>query len=191
MTIIKKSVAASLLISLGVVGLFSSDYSYLSMILFSFGLLTICMLNLNLFTGKCGFIFERGNYLEVFFTLIINLISGFIIGAIISCMNEDYINTANSIIANWSISDSYFIKSIFCGVIMFLAVYLFSKGTLLGIFLGVPLFILCGFQHSIANVIIMGIGKCFNEALLVCVVGNFIGSVLVCGLVYEEKKKKI
>ena len=54
--LVKKSITASLLISLGVFGLIKTDYSYFSMILFSLGLFTICKLNLNLFTGKCGFI---------------------------------------------------------------------------------------------------------------------------------------
>ena len=95
-------------------------------------------------------------------------------------------NYANSIVANWNISTSYFIKSLFCGIIMFLAVYLYKKETIIGILFGVPLFILCGFQHSIANVIIMGIGRTFNVALLLCILGNLIGSIFIWYLLYGK-----
>ena len=55
--LIKKSAAAALMIALG-------DYVLLKMgnplgpILFALGLLGVCFLELNLFTGKCGFLFE-------------------------------------------------------------------------------------------------------------------------------------
>ena len=56
--LIKKSIAASLLISLG-------NYALLKLgnpigpVIFAFGLLGVCYLGLNLFTGKCGFLFEK------------------------------------------------------------------------------------------------------------------------------------
>ena len=184
----KNSILASLLISLGVIGLIVSNYSYFSMILFSFGLFTICALNLNLFTGICGFVIQRGNYIELLIILIINLLSGYLIGCAYSYINPEYITSASTIMTNWSISLSYFLKSVGCGIIMFLAVYLVKDATKtnIGIFLGVPLFILCGFQHSIANVIIMGIARSFDPALFLCILGNFIGSIITWYLNYDD-----
>ncbi len=68
------AVGASLLIGLG-------DYVLLKIgmplgpFLFSFGLLGVCVLKLNLFTGKCGFLFEDDLKIsELLVILIFNLI---------------------------------------------------------------------------------------------------------------------
>ena len=56
-SLVRKSIAAALLIGLG-------DYVLLKLgqplgpFLFSFGLLGVCVLGANLFTGKCGFLIE-------------------------------------------------------------------------------------------------------------------------------------
>jgi formate/nitrite transporter FocA (FNT family) len=60
---------------------------------------------------------------------------------------------------------------------MYLAVELYRRNTKLGILLGVPLFIFCGFQHSIANVITMGVAVEFSWTILLCAAGNFAGAL--------------
>ena len=55
--LILKSVGASLLISLGNYALLKLG-SPIGPVIFAFGLLGVCFMKLNLFTGKCGFLFE-------------------------------------------------------------------------------------------------------------------------------------
>ena len=62
---------------------------------------------------------------------------------------------------------------------MYIAVLMYRKGTPLGIIFGIPLFIFSGFQHCIANVITMGAARAFDWSLLICIIGNFIGSLLM------------
>jgi formate/nitrite transporter FocA (FNT family) len=62
---------------------------------------------------------------------------------------------------------------------MYVAVKIFKKGSPLGIVFGIPLFIFCGFQHCIANVITLGVARTFDWSLLLAIAGNFIGSLLV------------
>lgn len=62
-------------------------------------------------------------------------------------------------VASWDLSFGFFLKSVACGMIMFIAVDLHKQGTSLGILIGVPLFIISGFQHSIANVITLGVAQ--------------------------------
>lgn len=62
---------------------------------------------------------------------------------------------------------------------MYIAVLMYKKKTSLGIIFGIPLFIFCGFQHSIANVITMGIARTFHVSIFICVLGNFVGSILM------------
>ena len=62
---------------------------------------------------------------------------------------------------------------------MYIAVLMYRKGTPLGIIFGIPLFIFCGFQHCIANIITMGVAKTFHWSIIICILGNFIGSLFM------------
>ncbi len=175
--LVKLSVGASFLIGLG-------DYALLKLgepigpVLFSFGLLGVCVLGLNLFTGKCGFWFEDKIALwKLVVILVVNLIAGYAFGVLFSLMDQSLIPAAEAKVAAWEFSWGFFLKSVMCGTIMYLAVELFRRGTKLGILIGVPLFIFCGFQHSIANVITMGVATEFSWTILLCALGNFIGAI--------------
>lgn len=54
--IIKKSILAGILIGLGVIINLQSENPIIGALLFSFGLLTIIRMQLNLYTGKIGFL---------------------------------------------------------------------------------------------------------------------------------------
>ena len=173
---------ASLLIGLG-------DYILLKIgtpvgpFLFAFGLLGVCVLKLNLFTGKCGFLFEDNLKISELITILIaNLIAGYLLGAIFGLIDVDVFNAAAAKVSGWDFSAEFFLKSALCGVIMYLAVAIYRKGSPLGILLGVPLFIFCGFQHSIANVITLGVTLGFDWSVLLCAAGNFVGALAAWGL---------
>ena len=79
---------------------------------------------------------------------------------------------------------------------MYIAVYMYKKGTPLGIIFGIPLFIFCGFQHCIANIITLGVARTIHLSILICIVGNFIGSIIMWYLsrdikISEVKFKKV
>ena len=82
-------------------------------------------------------------------------------------------------------------RSVMCGVIMYLAVAIFRKGSKLGILFGVPLFIFCGFQHCIANVITLGVAMGWSWTLILAVAGNFAGSLAMWWLCRELAAVKI
>ena len=178
-----KSFLASLLISLGVFVLMKAPQP-LGAILFAFGLLTICKLGYSLFTGKCGFIvYEDSKKIYLLYLidiLTINLTSGYSIGVIVGLSDKDLRLKAIAKVQSWS--NNYFsilIGSILCGAIMYLAVKLFKEGTVLGILFGVPIFILSGFHHCIANIITLGLALTFTPKIVIMIVGNFIGSIIV------------
>ncbi len=180
--IIRLSAGASLLIGLGDFVLLKID-SPIGPFLFAFGLLGVCVLGLNLFTGKCGFLFEDGiKILDLVIILLTNLVFGYAIGVIFSLFDAAIVGVAGAKVANWDMSLEFFLRSVMCGVIMYLAVELYRRGTKLGILLGVPLFIFCGFQHSIANVITMGVAVDFSWTILLCAAGNFVGAIAAWGL---------
>lgn len=180
---------ASLLIGLG-------DYALLKIgtplgpFLFAFGLLGVCVLKLNLFTGKCGFLFEDGLKLsELIVILVANLVFGYLVGMLFGLIDEEVFMAASNKMASWEFSGEFFLKSALCGVIMYLAVAIYKKGSPLGILLGVPLFIFCGFQHSIANVITMGAAMGLDWSVLLCAAGNFVGALVAWALCSGIVKK--
>lgn len=188
--LVRLSAAASLLIGLGDFVLLKIGEP-LGPVLFSFGLLGVCVLGLNLFTGKCGFLVEDGIKIsDLIIILVTNLIFGYALGVIFSLMDQSIVDIANIKVASWGISWSFLLKSIMCGVIMYLAVELYRRGTKLGILIGVPLFIFCGFQHSIANVITMGVAVEFSWSIILCALGNFIGAIVAWGFCRKSVPSK-
>ena len=142
----------------------------------------------NLFTGKCGFLFEdKIKVLDLFIILLVNLISGYLLGLLYSTIDIDVVTNAINKVSTWELSISFFVKSILCGVIMYIAIYMYKKGSPLGIIYGIPLFIFCGFQHCIANIVTMGVARTFDLSIIICVLGNFIGSL---GMWYISKDVK-
>lgn len=111
--------------------------------------------------------------------LIINLLFGYLWGAIIGISDPAVHEAAVVKVASWELSFGFFVKSIACGMIMFIAVDLYKMGTSLGILIGIPMFILSGFQHCIANMITMGAALGFSWTIFVCIIGNWIGSLLI------------
>lgn len=187
--LIKKASAASLLIGLGCFVLLKLG-NPLGPIIFAFGLLGVCYLGLNLFTGKCGFLFEDKLKLkDLLIILAVNLVAGYLIGLLFSVADPTIVDVAKEKVASWDFSLAFFIKSFLCGVIMYLAVKMYKKGTPLGIIFGIPLFIFCGFQHCIANVITMGVAAGFSWSLVLAVLGNFAGSVVTSFLAVDAEAK--
>ncbi|MBQ2637733.1 formate/nitrite transporter family protein, partial [Candidatus Saccharibacteria bacterium] len=176
--LVRKAILASLLIGLG-------NYVLLKIgtpvgpFLFSLGLLAVCYMGANLFTGKCGFLFEDNIKLtDLGIILAVNLISGYLLGAIFGLADADLVSVATSKISGWEFSFPFLVKAVLCGVVMFVAVYIYRKGSPFGVLIGVPLFIFAGFQHCIANVITMGVALSFDWSIFLAVVGNFVGSIL-------------
>ena len=187
--LIRKSIGAALLISLG-------DYALLKLgnpigpVIFALGLLGVCYMGQNLFTGKCGFLFQdKIKYTDLLLILIFNLIAGYLIGLVFSITDSEVYTASLSKVSSWNISLAFFIKSVLCGVIMYIAVFMYRKQTPLGIIFGIPLFIFCGFQHCIANIITMGVARTFSPSIIICIIGNFIGSLLMWYISRDKEEK--
>ena len=177
--LVNKSIGAAFLISLG-------NYALLKLgnpigpVIFAFGLLGVCYMGQNLFTGKCGFLIQdKIKPSDLLIILVVNLVAGYLFGLLYSCLDTEVVANAVSKVGTWEVTFPFLVKSILCGMIMYIAVYMYKKGTPLGIIFGIPLFIFCGFQHCIANIITLGVAKTFHLSIIICVIGNFIGSLFM------------
>ncbi len=190
--LINKSVGAAILIGLG-------DYALLKLgnplgpVLFALGLLGVCYMGQNLFTGKCGFLIsDKIKVLDLLLILIVNLIAGYLLGLLFSITDKEVLTNAASKVATWEFTFPFFVKAVMCGIIMYIAVFMYRKGTPLGIIFGIPLFIFCGFQHCIANIITVGAAQTIHVSIIIAIIGNFVGSLLMWYFSkdIEVKKKK-
>lgn len=171
--------------------------------LFSIGLFGVLIYNLNLYTGKIGYLITNFNlkYIkELLITLVGNFIGACSVGFILRYTRiYDKIYEKSLILANAKLNDnilSIFILSIFCGLLMYYAVNGFKKQTDFGkylvVYLGVAVFILCGFEHCIANIYYFSVADIWSLKTLgytgIMVLGNSIGSFIIplCNLVIKE-----
>lgn len=172
-----KSVLASILIGFGVAVLLFLG-NPLGPILFAFGLMGVCYLQADLYTGKAGYYWKdkKANLATI---LILNLAAGYTFGLLLSYSSPQLIPVALEKIASWDFSMAFFIRSIFCGMIMYICVDIFKRGSYIGILYGVPLFIFCGFQHCIANIIVLGVAHSWSWTLILAIIGNLVGSMII------------
>lgn len=178
---IKKSILAPILIGFGVAVLLSLG-NPIGPLLFAFGLLSVCYLKADLYTGKAGY-YWRNNKIELAKILLMNLISGYLFGLLLGWSSPQLIPIAIEKIETWNFGMEFFIRSVFCGMIMYICVELFKQKCVFGIFYGVPLFIFCGFQHCIANIIVLGVASLetitWSWTLVLAILGNLLGSIIM------------
>ena len=189
-----KSTFAGIMIAIGGTVFLSLENKVIGAIFFSIGLFMILTNGFNLYTGKVGYILENDyKYLiEVFVTIIGNFIGTNLVGYILK-LTRIYpeISEKAQAMCNIKLDDtplSIWILSIFCGILMYLAVNGFKMGSSpleknLSVFLGVIVFILCGFEHSIANMFYFSVAGMWSvkafDYLLVMILGNAIGGILI------------
>jgi len=201
--ILFKSFLAGIMIAIGGTVFLSIENKVIGASLFSIGLFGVLIYNLNLYTGKIGYLITNFNlkYIkELIITLIGNFIGACSVGFILRYTRiYDNIYEKSLILANTKLNDnilSIFILSIFCGLLMYFAVNGFKKQTDFGkylvVYLGVAVFILCGFEHCIANMYYFSVADIWSLKTLgytgIMVLGNSIGSFIIplCNLVIKE-----
>lgn len=188
-----KGIYAGIMIAIGGIAYIAVDNKIAGSFLFSIGLLTICMYGLNLYTGKIGYILiNKINYLfELLLSLLGNFIGTFLVGNIMRYTRyENYVEIAKNLV-EIKINDnliSIFILSIFCGIMMYIAVNNFKHAKdliskYIGIFMCVMVFILCGFEHCVANMFYFSLANIWNVNvflyLIIMVLGNSLGSIVI------------
>lgn len=183
------SITAGLYIGIGGAVFLSCDNRVVGAILFSVALLSICYLGLFLFTGKIGYMavqHDKQSVAAVIVTLVGNIIGTLIAGLLAGYMKPALMETARSLCENKLLLApmQVVIAGIFCGILMYTAVELFKTNqTPAGIFFCVPVFILAGFEHSIADMYYFFTARMFTGEvfvfLLLVVLGNSIGGMLV------------
>lgn len=160
-----KALAAGLCISIGAAAYLSCDNKIVGSLLFTTGLFTICFFGLNLYTGKIGYVFEMPHPTDCLTTWLGNIVGCICGGALIRYAVPSLAEVGRSVtLTKLEIPIlRAVVLGIFCGILMYVAVHNYNQnphmlGKCVGILVCIPAFILCGFEHSIANVVYFTLG---------------------------------
>lgn len=183
-----KSLLAGITIGFGCIAyvVIGPENKILGAFLFSLALLTVIIQNMNLYTGKVGWCETFKHFMFMIPMMICNFIGIMFLGYVMQYTNLD-LSYASTIISNKMNMPliSCLVLGICCGVMMFVAVYNFKKALHpLYVIMPIMLFILCGFEHCIAN---MGYAALANYngislnsdivfRMLCYIIGNGLGS---------------
>ena len=178
-----KSIYAGCMIGVGGIVYLSVENKFLGALLFSFGLLTIVTQGFWLYTGKIGFVKKIDELLNMGITILGNFV-GTLIMALLCKASHLHISSAE--LVNKKLDNNIlhiFILSMFCGVMMYLAIDNYNKAkNIVFIIAPVMIFILSGFEHSIANMFYFHLAGQYDLKslgyILVMLFGNGIGAKL-------------
>lgn len=178
-----KAVYAGFMIGIGGIVNLSVDNKVIGALLFSFGLLTIVTQGFYLYTGKIGFVKKFKELFDMLIILAGNFAGTFIAAAIAKMAHLDIDST---VLSGKKLDNSIFnifLLSVFCGVMMYLAIDNYNKSkNIVFIIAPVMIFILSGFEHSIADMFYFNLAGVYSfksfTYILVMAVGNGIGAKL-------------
>lgn len=189
------AIMAGAFIAMGGVVFLSLDNKIVGAFMFSLGLFAVCTLKYNLFTGKVGYLFC--NDVKTYLPWCLMVWVGNLIGSIIVAELVRLTRVAPGIIEKSTklvqvkADDtliSLFVLGIFCNIMVVHAVdqYLNNPheiGKYLGIVMSIMVFILCGFEHCIADMFYIQMARMWNSqtiiALIVITLGNVLGGILI------------
>ena len=170
-------------------------------IVFSAGLVMIIFIGLQLFTGnvlraKEGFSWEMlwkywglvylGNFVGCFLSAWIIILSGFPLEGVGSIASAK---------AALPFMEAFW-RGIFCNVLVCIAAYLGksikepSAGKILIIMIPVALFVISGYEHSVADMFYFAVGKTSYFNLIPVTLGNIIGGLLVVHCIKSKEQKQ-
>lgn len=168
--------------------------------LFTLGLILIVNFDFYLYTGKICYVFDKGS--DKWYQKGLMLLTG-IIGNLLGCLLmgslmrlvfktklTTFFDSVNTLVNN-KISYEWYqiiILAFFCGMLVYLAVEGFKRidnpfGKYVVLILCIAGFIICGFEHCVANMFYYALAKAYSgEAVLsiiLCVIGNSLGGVFI------------
>lgn len=193
-----EGIAAGLLITIGCCVYLACDVKWVGAILFAVALLTICIMGYSLYTGRIGFLLDGANK-EYFSSLFLGLLGNLIATAVVGIAVQYAIPSLHTVaeaMCTLKLQQEWWqtlIRGVLCGVLMYVAVSIYKhKKSVIGVLFAIPVFILSGFEHSIADMGYFAIGgiysaKAFGFVWLV-ILGNSIGALILPALALCGKK---
>lgn len=190
-----KGILAGIMIAIGASTYLYLENHYVGAVLFTIGLYTIYTLDFYLFTGKVGFLLEDRDPVKLLVIWLGNLVGTVSVALLLGLtrLSDSHIVADAVHYAEIKIGDnllSVFILGCFCGLMMYIAAKSYriavnthnAVGGYVGLFLCVMVFLLLGFEHSVANMFYFTLAGAWSMdgviALLVVTMGNTVGALM-------------
>ena len=186
-------VLAGICIAIGGTVFLATDNKVVGATFFTAGLFTICTFGFNLFTGKVCYVFERdASYaIDLPIMWLGNLCGTWLTAALESLTRQGPMLAEKAMkLAETKLGDtplSIFLLAFFCDILIFIAGDGYGKnphelGKYLSLFFGVIVFILCGFEHCVANMYYFAMAGVLFQGktllyVLIMTLGNAVGGV--------------
>ncbi|MDE6566281.1 MAG: formate/nitrite transporter family protein [Lachnospiraceae bacterium] len=158
-----KAVYAGIAISIGGIIYLSIENKIIASLMFSFGLSTVVIQGYNLYTGKIGFVKDVKELPDMLLFIVGNYIGTFLMAVL---ANAASLNIDSRKLAEAKLSKGpmqIFLLAFFCGVMMYLAIDNYQKSkNFLFVIAPVMIFILSGFEHSVADMFYLNLAQSFN-----------------------------
>lgn len=188
------AVVAGLCIALGGSAFLSIENKVVGAIAFTVGLFVICSYGFHLFTGKVCYVLDNdGRFAAMLPVIWVGNVVGTWCVAFLerqtrvgAAMAERAVGMVDVKLADSLVS--VFILAIFCNLLIYIAVEGFARhqheiGRYVSLFFGVTIFILCGFEHCVANMYYISMANAWGGRalifLLVNTLGNAVGGLLL------------
>lgn len=179
------AVMSGIMIGFGGVVFLMCENRVVGSLLFSFGLLTIVCQGFALYTGRVGY-FRQYGWAQMAATLAGNFVGTFIMAKLFALTRLPIGEAVQGIVAT-KLADStlsLFVLAVGCGAMMYLAVDNYRKSkSWLFVIMPIVIFILSGFEHSIANMFYLSLAGAWGwEAIritIIAILGNALGSWMV------------
>lgn len=179
------AVMSGIMIGFGGVVFLMCENRVVGSLLFSFGLLTIVCQGFALYTGRVGY-FRQYGWAQMAATLAGNFVGTFIMAKLFALTRLPIGEAVQGIVAT-KLADStlsLFVLAVGCGAMMYLAVDNYRKSkSWLFVIMPIVIFILSGFEHSIANMFYLSLADAWGwEAIritIIAILGNALGSWMV------------
>ena len=196
------AVLAGSAISFGGTVCLSLENKVLGSLFFSIGLFMVCTLKLNLFTGKACYLPGKNLRYVAFLCLVWvgNLLGAQLVAMLLKVTRVGPVLVEKAVALCQIKTDdtllSLFVLGVFCNIMIYVGVesHMANEhqvGKYLGIIFGVMVFILCSYEHCVADMFYFAMGGWSPRAfacLLAITLGNVVGGVIfpLCAMFREK-----
>lgn len=179
-----KAIAAGFCIGLAAIANWIITNPVIGAFIFSFGLLMVVQHNMKLVTGVMGIV----NYSHIdSFKYLAFIWLGNLVGILIAALGMLFMGEGilSAVFINLNLQKlqltmnsfySFAARAFFCGSLIHAGVQSYKKGNTLLLVLSVMLFVLCGFEHCVVNIIPLIFNFSWN-ALIVYVINVFYNAI--------------
>ena len=186
------AILAGVSIAFGGTAFLSLDNKVLGALFFTVGLFVVCTFGFNLYTGKVCYVFERDREYAINLPIIWlgNLVGTVLVAFMVHLSRIAPIAEKAVAMCRTKMDDgllSLFVLGILCNIFIYIGVEGFSKNPHalsqhVALFFGVMVFVLCGFEHCVADMFYFSVARMWNGSailrIIVITLGNSVGSVI-------------